>query len=97
MYAGKVVETGSVLDIFEDPKHPYTESLLESIPRMGRRGQGQRSHLQEIKGMVPSLYELPAGCSFANRCAKVTYECQKTPIGLTDLGNGRQVRCLLHS
>jgi oligopeptide/dipeptide ABC transporter ATP-binding protein len=96
MYAGKVVETGSVLNIFEDPKHPYTESLLRSIPRMGRRIQEQRSRLQEIPGMVPSLYELPAGCSFFNRCEKATAACKQTPVPLTDLGRGRQVRCLLY-
>jgi len=96
MYAGKVVETGSVLDIFEDPKHPYTEALLQSIPRMGRRKADRRVRLQEIQGMVPNLYGLPRGCSFYNRCAKAMASCKETPVNLTDLGKERQVRCLLY-
>jgi oligopeptide/dipeptide ABC transporter ATP-binding protein len=74
MYAGRVIETGAVHDIFHRPRHPYTRALLESIPRQGRRdaapgaATGPR-RLPTIEGIVPSLFELPKGCRFQDRCA----------------------------
>jgi len=96
MYAGQVVETGDIYAIFESPKHPYTEALLRSIPKIGSRSPKGRTRLEEIEGVVPSLYHLPRGCSFFPRCRKAMPECQANPVGLTDLDNDRQVRCLLH-
>jgi oligopeptide/dipeptide ABC transporter ATP-binding protein len=65
MYAGRVVENGTVEAIFERSLHPYTMGLLRSIPR---RGVGRKRELPTIEGMVPSLFEPPDGCRFADRC-----------------------------
>ena len=65
MYAGRLVEQGSVTEIFEESKHPYTKGLLRSIPR---RGQIRKSELPTIEGVVPSLLNPPQGCRFADRC-----------------------------
>src|SRR5262249_53866948 len=69
MYAGRKVEEAEVDALFERPGHPYTQGLLGSIPALGAAGRAQRrARLHEIKGMVPSLVDLPTGCSFAPRC-----------------------------
>lgn len=68
MYSGKVVEEGPVGAIFEDARHPYTQGLLHSIPLPGQRRRGQQGMLHEIKGLVPSLFDLPRGCAFHPRC-----------------------------
>jgi oligopeptide/dipeptide ABC transporter ATP-binding protein len=65
MYAGRVVEQGKVIDIFENPQHPYTKGLLDCIPR---KGVARKSELSTIEGIVPSLLEPPKGCRFADRC-----------------------------
>jgi peptide/nickel transport system ATP-binding protein/oligopeptide transport system ATP-binding protein len=96
MYAGKVVEEAQTLAIFEDPKHPYTRGLLRSIPKLGQRAQHGRQRLQEISGIVPSLYELPSGCSFYPRCPDAKAVCQERPPGLTDVGDNHRVRCWLY-
>ena len=96
MYAGKVVEEAQALAIFEDPKHPYTRGLLRSIPQLGQRARLGRQRLQEISGIVPSLYELPSGCSFYPRCPDVLAICQEQAPGLIDLGGGHGVRCWLY-
>jgi peptide/nickel transport system ATP-binding protein len=64
MYAGKVVETGSVLDVLRRPEHPYTQGLLASMPRLDREDR----RLTRIAGQPPSLIEVPAGCAFHPRC-----------------------------
>ena len=64
MYAGQIVESADVATIFTEPKHPYTQALLKSIPVLGEPGK----KLESIKGRVPNLIDLPPGCSFANRC-----------------------------
>jgi oligopeptide/dipeptide ABC transporter ATP-binding protein len=97
MYAGKVVEEGQTETIFEDPKHPYTRGLLKSIPKLGERSRHGRQRLQEISGIVPSLYELPAGCSFYPRCPESMAMCQGSVPDLVDLGNAHRVRCWLYS
>jgi len=76
MYAGKIVEQASVMDLFKQPSHPYTMALLKSIPQLN----ADQKRLYTIKGMVPSLDSLPVGCSFQDRCQYVTEICrQKTP------------------
>src|SRR5690606_12122318 len=65
MYAGRIVEHGDVVDIFERSRHPYTVGLLRSIPR---KGVGRKSDRPTIEGLVPSLLEPPVGCRFADRC-----------------------------
>ena len=77
MYAGRKVEEANVDDLFERPAHPYTRGLLGSIPSLdlAARTVPSRHRLNEIKGMVPSLFNLPKGCSFAPRCALATEKC----------------------
>jgi len=95
MYAGQVVETAGVKEIFEAPLHPYTKGLLKSIPRLGSRLSGRKKRLSEIKGSVPSLIESIAGCKFADRCSDVLDVCRKKQPQLKSIGNSRQVRCWL--
>src|SRR5207253_29123 len=81
MYAGKIVELGPAMDVFHNPKHPYTEGLLRSIPHLG--SSVQRKHrLVAIEGTVPDLLDLPDGCSFAPRCYKKTVECTQAAVPL---------------
>lgn len=96
MYAGKVVEEGPTQALFDDPKHPYTKGLLQSIPVLGRRAKYGRDRLAEIPGIVPSLYELPQGCSFQPRCLESIPECTKTLPRLKPQGQARKVRCHLY-
>ena len=96
MYAGKVVEEGSTQAIFEDPKHPYTRGLLKSIPKLGERAIHGRRRLQEIAGIVPSLYELPAGCRFLPRCPHAMEICRQEVPELIDQGDRHSVRCYLY-
>ena len=96
MYAGKVVEEGATDVIFEDPKHPYTQGLLKSIPKLGERARHGRKRLQEISGIVPSLYNLPAGCSFSPRCPRSMEICKQNVPGLIRIDESRRVRCYLY-
>ena len=77
MYAGRMVEEAPAGELFDNPGHPYTRGLLGSIPHLGNAGaNGSRARLSEIKGLVPSLFNLPPGCSFAPRCANATDRCR---------------------
>jgi peptide/nickel transport system ATP-binding protein len=77
MYAGRKVEEAPAAELFDNPGHPYTRGLLGSIPHLGNVGaNGSRARLNEIKGLVPSLFNLPAGCSFAPRCTSATDRCR---------------------
>jgi oligopeptide/dipeptide ABC transporter ATP-binding protein len=96
MYAGKVVEEGFTEAIFEDPKHPYTRGLLRSIPKLGERAVHGRQRLQEIAGIVPSLYELPSGCRFMPRCPHAMGICGQAVPELIDVGDQHSVRCYLY-
>jgi peptide/nickel transport system ATP-binding protein len=92
MYAGKVMEASSAEELFAQPKHPYTRSLLRTIPRV----HGEKSRLKELPGMVPNLLELPPGCRFHPRCEERMDICaKKTPPDL-DLGKA-SVRCWLYA
>src|SRR5262245_30052793 len=93
MYAGKIVEIGPAMDVFHSPKHPYTEGLLRSVPRLGARVErgGKKDRLYAIEGMVPNLLRLPSGCSFAPRCYKKTDECTLCEIPLEPL-SGAEAR-----
>lgn len=93
MYCGRVVEQADVKDLFTEPMHPYTQGLLASIPKMDE----DRERLYMIRGMVPDPTELPAGCSFADRCDKCTAKCREAMPALTELKDGRKVRCFLYS
>ncbi len=96
MYAGKVVEQAPVKQLFEDPLHPYTKGLLQSVPILGQRARTGRQRLTEIVGVVPSLYNLPQGCHFAPRCDRRMPECEKTMPELCPLEDGRSIRCHLY-
>ncbi len=89
MYAGRIVEEAMVKDIFQNPRHPYTVGLLESLP--GKRG----GKLIPIPGQVPVTGELPEGCKFATRCRYVIEECHQREPGLLPIGNnGHLSRCI---
>lgn len=87
MYAGRIVESGSVDEVLENPQHPYTQGLLNSIPSRNPPGQP----LPQIRGSMPSLAKLPAGCAFEPRCAHATPQCKGQPPEI-DLHNGQMVR-----
>jgi oligopeptide/dipeptide ABC transporter ATP-binding protein len=91
MYAGRVVESGPVSQIFNSPAHPYTEALLNSIPRMSDRAQ----RLTAIEGQPPDLAALPRGCAFAPRCAKAFDRCREDAPPEYTPGQGRTARCWL--
>jgi oligopeptide/dipeptide ABC transporter ATP-binding protein len=91
MYAGRVVEYGTVEDIFYRPKHPYTRGLLDSIPHF-ETGH-KLDQLKTIKGMVPSLYNLPEGCRFAERCPYAQDDCRKIYPQLENFRGIRKVAC----
>ena len=95
MYAGKIVEAGRTAVFFESPAHPYTRGLLKSIPKLGERSRLGRTRLQEIKGIVPSIFDLPPGCSFNPRCSEAMPVCSQEAPPLFDVGDGHRVRCWL--
>ena len=96
MYAGKIVESANVFDLFANPKMPYTHGLLASIPRVDRP---QIQRLETIPGQPPSLISLPAGCSFAPRCSRRSEvagsACDLTMPDLVEIGTGHSSRCHL--
>jgi peptide/nickel transport system ATP-binding protein/oligopeptide transport system ATP-binding protein len=91
MYAGKVMEQADVATLFEEPKHPYTVGLMRSIPVLGREPKPKR--LSTIAGVVPSLFRLPEGCLFNERCTDVWDTCRALEPPIVDLGNDHLVRC----
>ena len=93
MYAGRIVEEASVGDIFSKPRHPYTEGLLRSVPRLTEEGLKLR-RLATIEGSVPNLLHLPGGCKFAPRCAYVIDECKAGEIPLLAVGDDHRARCI---
>ena len=92
MYAGKIIEAGSVREVFQSPMHPYTQGLLASIPRLGRRKQS----LPTIGGSIPSLWALPKGCRFSNRCPYVKDVCKQIEPTLKPIQGHTQVACWLY-
>ncbi len=90
MYTGKVVETGTVEDIFYNPKHPYTQGLLKSIPKVGRN-----KRLTPIEGTVPDLNHLPTGCYFAPRCSEAMAKCRNEMPPIFKLSEDHSTRCWL--
>jgi oligopeptide transport system ATP-binding protein len=92
MYGGNLVEYGAANTIFSDPKMPYTQGLLASLPRLDSR---EHQRLQPIKGQPPNLLRLPPGCAFAPRCAYRMPICAE-PVPLTDFGGGHVARCWLN-
>ncbi|HKM76643.1 MAG TPA: ABC transporter ATP-binding protein [Candidatus Bathyarchaeia archaeon] len=91
MYAGRIVEERQVADIFEDPKHPYTQGLLHSLPYLKKAEQ----RLETIPGSVPSLIHIPSGCPFHPRCKYVMKECSEVEPASRNVENGK-VACFLY-
>jgi oligopeptide transport system ATP-binding protein len=89
MYAGKIVETGSIFDVFDRPAHPYTEGLMRSIPRVDRRA----ASLDPIRGAPPSLVHIPSGCSFHPRCDYARERCTSDVPPLYEVGLTRRSAC----
>jgi oligopeptide/dipeptide ABC transporter ATP-binding protein len=93
MYAGRLVEEAPVREIFHNPRHPYTEGLLRSVPRLTEEGLKQR-RLETIEGAVPNLLHLPLGCKFAKRCAYVIDQCTANEIPLLAVNGEHRARCI---
>jgi oligopeptide/dipeptide ABC transporter ATP-binding protein len=93
MYAGKIVEMGPAMDVFHNAKHPYTQGLLQSIPKLGS-SLDKKARLDAIEGMVPNLMRLPPGCAFAPRCHKYTPECSQAEIPLLPVSAVQEARCI---
>jgi peptide/nickel transport system ATP-binding protein len=91
MYAGRIVEQGSCAEVLTAPAHPYTQGLLDSVP--SRNAHGAR--LRQIPGMTPSLFALPPGCAFRERCPRAAVACIEAPAmrEVGGAGSGRGVRC----
>jgi len=91
MYAGRIVESGTVQRVFLSPAHPYTEALMEALPKM----ESKSKTLFQIKGEPPNLLQLPAGCSFWPRCHKVIDICRIEYPPLFPVANGGEASCWL--
>ncbi len=92
MYAGQIVEEAGIFDLFESPRHPYTEALLDCSLLFDRRADQFRT----IRGRPPSRVEVPPGCRFHPRCSRVMAECSTIEPAVVRFANGNQVRCRLH-
>ena len=97
MYAGQIVEESDTRTLFREPKHPYTQGLIGSVPVIGQR----RQRLEVIPGRVPNLVDLPVGCRFAPRCRpreeNGLTQCTEALPALVEVAPGHRVRCYLHS
>jgi peptide/nickel transport system ATP-binding protein len=94
MYAGKVVEEAKVEDLFGDPRHPYTQGLIRSIPRIDTAAT-KKTKLEAIAGVVPSLLNPPVGCRFAPRCRFASAICRQEQPPLREVAPGHKVACVL--
>ena len=91
MYMGRVVEYGTIEQIFRNPTHPYTAALLRSVPQLG---MDRTKPLETIRGMTPNPRDLGEGCEFAGRCDFCTGACKKGLVPYKDIGDGHMVRCV---
>jgi peptide/nickel transport system ATP-binding protein len=95
MYLGKIVESGTIEEIFYDPKHPYTRALLKAIPKLGRKS---KERLLALEGSIPNPYELPSGCKFHPRCPeRIDGVCDRVEPELMAIAPSHRVSCLLYS
>jgi len=92
MYMGKVVEYSTAQKVFHDPKHPYTQGLMESIPALTKK----KERLKPIKGMVPDPYDLPKGCPFEPRCPHAMAVCKEKMPPLKEVAQGHRAACYLY-
>ncbi len=95
MYAGKVIEEAPVVELFGNPKHPYTQGLIRSIPRIDTAAV-EKTRLEAIPGTVPKLIEPREGCRFAGRCRHAAPECSAATPPLLEIAPGHKVACVLH-
>ncbi|MGM0852840.1 MAG: ABC transporter ATP-binding protein [Bacillota bacterium] len=93
MYAGQVVEYSSTEQLFSNPKHPYTNGLLSSLPKLHE----DQVELETMPGSVPSPYNMPKGCRFSPRCALATARCHEEEPQLNSLKDDSQIRCFLYN
>jgi oligopeptide/dipeptide ABC transporter ATP-binding protein len=96
MYTGRIVEESPVEELFARPKHPYTEGLLRSVPKLTVAEVDKKERLETIEGMVPSPTALPEGCHFAPRCPHRMPRCTEGRIPLYELEGSVSVRCVLY-
>ena len=89
LYCGQVLEAGKINEIIYNPSHPYTKGLLNSIPRL----HDQKKRLLQIQGMVPNMFELPAGCNFAPRCKYCQDKCLQEEPQIREIDEGHRVSC----
>jgi oligopeptide/dipeptide ABC transporter ATP-binding protein len=89
MYAGRIVESGPTRALFRAPRHPYTEALMASVPRM----EAAADRLPSIEGQPPPLHALPAGCRFASRCSYVDDRCRREYPPTVPVGPAHEVAC----
>jgi oligopeptide transport system ATP-binding protein len=94
MYSGTIVERGTSLDIFANPRHPYTNALLEAVPRLDLKN---KQELASIEGTPPDLLNPPKGCPFSTRCKYCMEICCQEAPPVEDFGNGHQATCWLYS
>ena len=93
VYAGQIIEKGTLRQIFKHPAHPYTIGLFRALPDINSHS---KHRLEPIKGLMPDPTKLPEGCAFAPRCPKCCEECKQQAVALKDIGDGHLVRCLFH-
>ena len=93
MYCGQIVEHADVKTLFNHPQHPYTKGLIESIPSFDSTTGVKKEKLATIEGMVPSLFDLPQGCNFQDRCQHATDECRQKEPSLSPITTGHEVSC----
>ena len=94
MYAGKIVEEGEVKEIYDNPRHPYTQGLLKSLPRLDQLNKHNKEmRLTEMPGLVPSIYTHSIGCSFAPRCPYVTEQCRKKEPSFKTITKEHRTAC----
>jgi len=94
MYAGRKVEEAAVVDLFENPRHPYTRGLMTSVPHLEAEAlESGRKRLSEIPGIVPALTDLPPGCAFAERCPFVVERCRRETPPLVEVGTRHHAAC----
>ena len=96
MYTGRIVEESPVDELFARPKHPYTEGLLRSVPKLTSEHVGKKERLETIEGTVPRPTDLPPGCHFAPRCSHRMPRCTEEEIPLYQLEHNVEVRCVLY-
>jgi len=96
MYAGNIVESASVDDLFQNPLHPYTQALLAALPQPTDQANKERKRLFAIPGAVPELTKMPSGCRFHPRCPQAFSPCKEALPGLFSTDNLHQVRCYLY-